>query len=128
MIAGALAVHQCKRNVDDQCDADPERQALNDHHAFLKDEKHKVFFIPGGQGGYVFDYSGDTLGLRKAVSDPGIERALYINDVMYLVSRSKISAWDENNWNKISELDITAFVGETPKTTGPVEVVPMMVQ
>jgi uncharacterized secreted protein with C-terminal beta-propeller domain len=78
--------------------------ALSDHHAFLKDEKNKVFFIPGSKGGYVFSYENNDLQLKKAMSESGVERALYINDALYLLSQSKITSWSEKTWAKLDEL------------------------
>ncbi|MFA6105664.1 MAG: beta-propeller domain-containing protein [Patescibacteria group bacterium] len=98
--------------------------ALNDHHAFLKDEKHNLFFIPGSQGGYVMSYSGNGLSMLKAVSEPGIQRALYINDLMYIISPNRISAWDENSWNKVNELNLTEAIPET--IINPPVITPMM--
>jgi inhibitor of cysteine peptidase len=99
-------------------------EALSNHHAFLKDEKHNLFFIPGSLGGYVMSYLGNSLSILKAVSEPGVQRALYINDLLYIISPNKISAWDENNWNKVNELNLTEAVPE-PITNPPI-IMPMM--
>lgn len=80
-------------------------EALNNHHAFLTDEKHKVFFMPGSQGGYVFSYQGDKLDMKRAVSDTQVQRAVYINDFLYVLGQTKIVALDENNWAKVGELE-----------------------
>ena len=50
-------------------------EVLSNHKAFLLDEKHSVFFIPGSQGGYVFSYAGDKISLVKAVSGYNVKRA-----------------------------------------------------
>jgi len=76
------------------------------HHAFLKDEKHKVFFIPGGQGGYVFGYEGNTLALKTTVSGHSVKRAVYIGDYLYVIGNEKISVLNENTWVKEKELDL----------------------
>jgi uncharacterized secreted protein with C-terminal beta-propeller domain len=81
-------------------------EAENDHHAFLQDEKHKIFFIPGSKGGYVFSYEGNNLTLAKAVSDYQIKRAVYMNDFLYMIGENKISAFDEKNWQKVGEVDL----------------------
>lgn len=98
-------------------------EALSNHHAFLKDEKHNLFFIPGSQGGYVMSYSGNNLSMLKAVSESGVERALYIKDALYVISPSKISVWDESSWNKIGELNLTEAV---PEEINPGVIVPMI--
>lgn len=80
-------------------------EAVNNHHAFLMDSKHGIFFMPGGSGGYVFSYKNDRLSLIKAVSDINPKRAVYINDYLYMVGDSKISVLDENTWQKIKEFE-----------------------
>lgn len=80
-------------------------EALNNHHAFLTDEKHQVFFMPGSQGGYVFSYQGNKLEMKRAVSDTQVQRAVYINDYLYVIGQTKIVALDENNWTKVGELE-----------------------
>jgi uncharacterized secreted protein with C-terminal beta-propeller domain len=75
----------------------------NNHHAFLLDSQHNVFFIPGGSGGYVISYAGNELSLAKAVSDTGVKRAVYINDTLYMISDSKVTAYDETTWEKSGE-------------------------
>lgn len=80
--------------------------ALDNHHAFLLDSKHEVFFIPGSQGGYVFGYAGDELKLKMAVSGGDVQRALYLDDFMYLVGTEKITVLDEKKWEKIKEFDL----------------------
>jgi uncharacterized secreted protein with C-terminal beta-propeller domain len=81
-------------------------EVLSNHHAFLLDNKHLVFFLPGGQGGYIFSYKNDKLELVKTISDTLVKRAVYIDDYLYVLSRDKIVVFDENNWKKIKELDL----------------------
>jgi uncharacterized secreted protein with C-terminal beta-propeller domain len=78
----------------------------NNPHAFLLDDKHKIFFLPGSEGGYIFSYDNDNLRLAKAVSSPQVERALYINDYLYLLSPDKVTVLDENSWETVKELGI----------------------
>lgn len=77
---------------------------LRTHHAFLLDSKHEIFFLPGGNGGYIFSYK-EKLELIKAVNMPAI-RALYIDDYLYIIGQ-KIIVFDENTWEKVNELDLT---------------------
>ena len=42
-------------------------EVLSTHHAFLLDKKHEIFFLPGGQGAYVFSYKDQKLEMKKAV-------------------------------------------------------------
>jgi len=79
---------------------------LNTHHAFLLDEKHEIFFLPGGQGGYVFSYKDNKLELKRAVSDIQAKRAIYINDYLYIIGDSKVTVLNELNWEKVNELEL----------------------
>jgi len=79
-------------------------EAQNNHHAFLQDEKHEVFFLPGGQTGYVFSYKNNKLSLEKAVGKIQAQRALYINDYLYIVGSDRIVVIHEKNWERAGEL------------------------
>ena len=79
-------------------------EVLNTHHAFLQDLKHSIFFMPGGQGGYIFSYAGGTLTLKRAVEGQNIKRALFIDDFLYIVGDLEIIVLDENNWNEVKRL------------------------
>lgn len=81
-------------------------EAMNNHHAFLLDSKHQVFFMPGSQGGYVFSYAKDELKLVKAVSANNIKRAVYLNDYLYLIGDQEIVVLDEKTWEKVKEFDL----------------------
>jgi uncharacterized secreted protein with C-terminal beta-propeller domain len=78
---------------------------LNTHHAFLLDEKHQIFFLPGGRGGYIFFYKENKLELKRAVSDISAKRAIYINDYLCIIGENKIVVLNELNWEKIKELE-----------------------
>lgn len=77
---------------------------LNTHHAFLLDQEHKIFFIPGRNGGYVFSYT-DGLKLVKAVSVKNVRRALYIDHYLYIIGENLV-VLDENTWERINELEL----------------------
>lgn len=79
---------------------------LQNHHAFLLDSKHEVFFLPGTQGGYVISYKDMKLSLAAAIADYQIERSLFINDYLYVVGQNKITVFDENNWKEVNHLDL----------------------
>jgi len=76
------------------------------HHAFLEDAKHEIFFLPGSQGGYVFSYADDNLKLARAVSDIQAKRAVYVDNYLYVIGENKMVVLDENNWEKVNELDL----------------------
>jgi uncharacterized secreted protein with C-terminal beta-propeller domain len=81
-------------------------EILNTHHAFLQDAKNQVFFMPGSKGGYVFSYKDDQLSLAKAVSGAQAKRALYINDYLYIIGDNQITVLNENDWEKVNELEL----------------------
>ena len=75
----------------------------SNHHAFLKDDRHRVVFLPGRQGGYVLSYDGQ-LSLKAAISGFGVVRAVYLDDYFYIIGDSKISVLDENGWATVKDL------------------------
>jgi len=79
--------------------------AVGNHRAFLHDERHEVFFLPGSQAGYVFSYE-DGLSLEKAVNVTSARRAAYINDNMYIASDYEVVALDENDWSREDRIEI----------------------
>jgi len=79
---------------------------LNTHHAFLLDDKHEIFFLPGSKGGYIFSYANDEFKLEKAISNIRAKRALYINDYLYVIGDNEIVVLDETNWQEVSSLDL----------------------
>lgn len=81
-------------------------EATDDRRAFLADPAHKVFFVPGSQGGYVLSYDGNTLSLKAALAGTGVRRALYIGDTLYVIGDSAIVSYDENTWDERGRLDI----------------------
>ncbi len=78
-------------------------QVASNHHAFLLDDKHKVFFIPAGSNGYVFSYDGNAITLKRAVSDLQAVRAIYLNDYMYVIG-DRIIVLNENDWTEVNKL------------------------
>lgn len=79
-------------------------EAQNNHHAFLQDEKYEAFFLPGGNSGYVFLYKDNKLSLQKVVSQIQAQRALYVNDYLYVVGSDRIAVLSEKNWERVGEL------------------------
>ncbi|MDD5639347.1 MAG: beta-propeller domain-containing protein [Candidatus Pacebacteria bacterium] len=78
----------------------------SNHHAFLLDKTHNIFFIPASQGGYIFSYKNNELSLKKTSKDYNIDRAVYINDYLYMLGDNKVTVFDENTWEKVKELEI----------------------
>ncbi len=80
-------------------------QVASTHHAFLQDAKHNLFFMPGDKGGYIFSYEHNDLTLLKTIEGYGIQRALYINDNLYLVAENKLTVVSETDWKTIKTLE-----------------------
>jgi len=97
-------------------------EAVGNHRAFLHDERHEVFFLPGSQAGYIFSYE-DGLSLERAVNVTRAKRAAYINNYMYIVSDHEVVALDENDWSRAGRLEIGDRV-PSPYPGHPVEPLP----
>jgi len=76
----------------------------SNHHAFLRDPKHEVIFIPSGKGGYVISYAKETLSLSVAVASHQMKRALFIEDNLYIIAEDKITVLDEKTWKETKSL------------------------
>jgi len=81
-------------------------EILSTHHAFLLDEKNQIFFIPGSNGGYVFSYANNQLKLVKAISQNNVQRALFINDYLYVIGDDKITVLSEADWQVVKDLEL----------------------
>ncbi|MCK4715074.1 MAG: beta-propeller domain-containing protein, partial [Candidatus Aenigmarchaeota archaeon] len=84
-------------------------EALSNHHAFLIDYEHEIFFLPAGSSGYVFSYANDTIGLVKEIEGISTDRALYIDDCLYIIGDYKIVVLDENTWEEVSSLTLVNY-------------------
>ncbi len=74
------------------------------HHAFLLDDKFKIFFLPGSRGGYIFSYDNNQLELVKAVSNIRARRAIFINDYLYIIGDDRIIVINETDWQEVNQL------------------------
>ncbi len=80
-------------------------ELLSNHHAFLHDPKHKVFFLPGYENGYVFSYANHNLVPVRKLENVAARRAVFINDLLYLLSNDELSVYDETSWEKVTTFD-----------------------
>ncbi len=76
------------------------------HHAFLKDARHSVFFLPASEGGYVLSYAGGDLTLKAAVAGWSVKRAVYLDDYLYIIGDEKITVLDETTWKEVKTLTL----------------------
>lgn len=79
-------------------------EVLDNPRAFLLDEKHKIFFIPGNQGGYVFSYTDSSLTSTATLAKRVVRRAAFLDDYLYLISESGIVVYDEKKWERVNEI------------------------
>ncbi|MBZ6495207.1 beta-propeller domain-containing protein [Natrinema longum] len=77
------------------------------HTAFLQDEDHGVFFVPGSDDSYVFDYRGGDLEevARVDVGGRGT-RAMYVDDYLSVFGGDEVVVLDERTWEVASRLDL----------------------
>ncbi|SEO92869.1 Secreted protein containing C-terminal beta-propeller domain [Halogranum amylolyticum] len=95
--------------VEDDYVLDERWSAIREsHHAFLMDRKHGVFFLPGRDGGYVFGYE-DGLELKKVVGVERAQRAIYLNDYLYVFGQSEVVVVDETTWERVVTLELPAM-------------------
>jgi inhibitor of cysteine peptidase len=80
-------------------------EVLNNHRAFLLDARHKLFFVPAGGSGYVFSYEGDRFELKKVVGEINVQRALFINDYLYVVG-NEIVVINESDMTEVNRISI----------------------
>lgn len=90
-----------KYNLDDYW-----TEVSNNHHAFLEDQNHEIFFLPGSKGAYIFSYKNSKLELVKTLADHQTKRALYINDYLYIITDKDIVVFLENTWEKINQIPL----------------------
>jgi len=74
------------------------------HHAFLLDRKHGVFFLPTGHGGMVL--SAESLDTVYEVNVDRPQRALYIEDYLYVFGENELAVVDETEWERVETLDL----------------------
>ena len=74
------------------------------HHAFLLDRKHGVFFLPTGHGGMVL--SSEDLDTVHEVNVDRPQRALYIEDYLYVFGEDELAVVDETEWERVETLEL----------------------
>ncbi|MFC4987052.1 beta-propeller domain-containing protein [Saliphagus infecundisoli] len=76
------------------------------HTAFLIDERHGIFFLPGSQGGHVFDYEDGLERVRTVETDGPALRAMYVEDYLYVFGDEELVVVDETTWEEEAYLDL----------------------
>lgn len=81
-------------------------EVQNNPHAFLQDSQQKVFFLPAGTRGLIVSYADNKLTTVKDLTGINAKRALYINDVLYIVGQDQIVALSEKDWTQLGTLSL----------------------
>lgn len=76
--------------------------AVNNHHAFLEDPRHDVFYIPSEYGGQVM--STETLETKHRVGITRPKRAIYVGDHLYVFGQNEVEVIDETTWERTDSL------------------------
>jgi inhibitor of cysteine peptidase len=94
--------------VADDVHLDDHWTAVSDsHHAFLIDQRHGVFFLPGTDGGHVVDYENGSLDRVTTVETDGPAlRARYIGDHLYVFGPEEVVVVDETTWEETERIDL----------------------
>ncbi|MFC6731325.1 MULTISPECIES: beta-propeller domain-containing protein [unclassified Haladaptatus] len=92
--------------IEDDLKLDDRWSAIQQsHHAFLLDEKHGVFFLPGAEKGHIVAYD-DGLEIVTSVKIDTPQRAVYIGDHLYVIGQSEIVVLDETTWDEVNRIDL----------------------
>ncbi|WP_207586710.1 beta-propeller domain-containing protein [Halomontanus rarus] len=78
----------------------------NSHNAFLIDERHGVFFLPGSEGGHVFAYEDGLERVTTVETDGPALRAMYLDDYLYVFGEAELVVVDETTWEEETYLDL----------------------
>lgn len=73
------------------------------YQAFAGDKQNKNFFLPSGRGGYVFSYRGAKMELKSSVGNSLIERAIFLDNFLYLANSNGIEVFSVKDWAKKQE-------------------------
>ncbi|MCU4973637.1 beta-propeller domain-containing protein [Halobacteria archaeon AArc-m2/3/4] len=93
--------------VEDDAVLDDRWSAVRDsHNAFLIDERHGVFFLPGSDGGHVFAYEDGLERVTTVETDGPALRAMYLEDYLYVFGEAELVVVDETTWEEETYLDL----------------------
>lgn len=105
------------RILDDKIIDEYSSEIGRNHHAFLIDRKHEIFFLPAAEKGYIFSYEDGIEKVKEVnVQDP--KRARYINDYLYIFGNEELVVLNETNWEEINRLE---FAEKTDRDDEPIK-------
>lgn len=79
-------------------------EALTNHHAFTHDPLRSIFFLPSDTKGYIYSYD-NGLKLVQEIDQPGLKRAIVLDNYLYLISTSGITVYNETDWSEVNHLE-----------------------
>ncbi|EHP89146.1 beta-propeller domain-containing protein [Methanotorris formicicus] len=83
---------------------------LRDYHAFLWDEKYKIFFFPVNKHAYIFKVENNEIMMVKDdVHKTIVLRSLFINNYLYTFSPLEMHILDENTWKLIKNIEFDSI-------------------
>ena len=87
-------------------------EALRDRHAVLVNYENSIIALPlriykgGVDGVAIIRYTNESLNLVKILEHRGVSRALYIDEVLYTISRYSVKAFSYKDFNLIKEIEL----------------------
>ncbi|MFC7231100.1 beta-propeller domain-containing protein [Saliphagus sp. GCM10025308] len=91
---------------DDEILEDRWSAVSESHNAFLLDERHGVFFLPGSEGGHVYAYEDGLERVTTVDTDGPAFRATYIGDSLYVFGEDELVVVDQTTWEEVKRLDL----------------------
>ena len=76
--------------------------AVDNHHAFLYDDRHEAFYIPSRYGGRVLSANDLSTLDEPTVTEP--KRARYVGDYLYVFGEREVQVIDERSWETVDSL------------------------
>jgi len=80
--------------------------AVDNHHAFLHDQRHEVFYLPTEFGGQVV--STEDLSTHKRVSIHDPRRAIYVGDSLYVFGQQEVVVLNETTWERTGHVRLSS--------------------
>jgi inhibitor of cysteine peptidase len=82
--------------------------SLSDPHSFLWDPDKNLMVIPSYEHAYIFEVKNSKISLIKDDYHKGssVQRSIYINDYLYIISSSEVHIYDQNTWQLVNVISI----------------------
>lgn len=74
------------------------------HHAFMRDPRHDVVFLPTQRGGYIL--SEQDLSTVRKVDVTAPQRARYAGDYLYVFGAEEVAVLNERTWTRTTTVEL----------------------